>query len=205
MKLRSLATAIILLTSFPAITYAGNYRFDEIYEIAVPDDWRVLSSSHSAELMKSATDIVKKTNIEIDLKNLTTPFIIYKEKSNEVLLTRVMIAPPELTKEEFDNLTALEINKIGEELSKRQNEIIRASGVRLISSQFGTGNFKGTPAVRTESISYNSKGFKVSRAQYIIYRKSATLIISLEHTILSGEPSYRLIENQISSFNVLSP
>ncbi|SUA50476.1 Uncharacterised protein [Oligella ureolytica] len=156
--------------------------------------------------MKQAGKIANtaKVELDVDLKDIATPFMIYKEKSNEAFLTRVMVGPPELTKEEFDGLTVSDINTLGDELSKRQNEIMRASGIRLISSQSGTGTFKGTPAVRTESISYNSKGFKVSRAQYIVYRTSATLIISLEHTVLSGEPNYKLIENQISSFNVLA-
>ncbi len=156
--------------------------------------------------MRQASKIANtaKVELDVDLKDIATPFMIYKENSNEAFLTRVMVGPPELTKEEFDGLTVSDINTLGEELSKRQNEIMRASGIRLISSQSGTGTFKGTPAVRTESIYYNSKGFKVSRAQYIVYRTSATLIISLEHTVLIGEPNYKLIENQISSFNVLA-
>lgn len=206
MKLRKLVIAIAILISSPAITYAENYRFDGLYEISAPEDWRIVSSSHTAELMKQAGEIANKTKtkIDVDLKDIATPFMIYKEKSNEAFLTRVMVGPPELTKEEFDSLTVLDINNIGEELSKRQNEIMRASGIRLVSSQSGTGTFKGVPAVRTESISYNSKGFKVSRAQYIVYRTSATLIVSLEHTVLSGEPNYKLIESQISKFNVLA-
>ena len=194
------------MTSYPAITHAENYRFDGVYEISAPEDWRVVSSSHTAELMKQAGKIANEAKVEldVDLKDIATPFMIYKEKGNEAFLTRVMVGPPELTKEEFDSLTVSDINTLGNELSKRQNEIMRASGVRLVSSQSGTGTFKGTPAVRTESISYNSKSFKVSRAQYIVYRTSATLIISLEHTVLSGEPNYKLIENQISSFNVLA-
>jgi hypothetical protein len=204
--LRKLLIAIAILISYPVITHAENYRFDGLYEISAPGDWRVVSSSHATELMKQAGKIANtaKVELDVDLKDIATPFMIYKEKSNEAFLTRVMVGPPELTKEEFDSLTVSDINTLGDELSKRQNEIMRASGIRLISSQSGTGTFKGTPAVRTESISYNSKGFKVSRAQYIVYRTSATLIISLEHTVLSGEPNYKLIENQISSFNVLA-
>lgn len=185
---------------------ASNYRFDGVYEISVPDDWRVISNSHSAELMKQAKAIATKTNasLDIDLKDIATPFMIYKEESNEAFLTRVMVGPPELTKDEFDSLTVQEINLLGEEISKRQNEILKSAGVRLVSSQFGTGTFKGVPAVRTESVSYNSHGLKVSRAQYVVYRTSVTLIISLEHTVRSGEPNYKLIESQVSGFNVLA-
>lgn len=198
--------AIAIFISFPSITYAENYRFEGLYEISATEDWRIVSNSHATELIKQASDIVNKTNIkpDVNLKDLATPFMIYKQKSNEGFLVRVIVGPPELTKEEFDSLTVLDINSIGEELSKRQNEVMRASGIKLVSSQSGTGIFKGVPAVRTESISYNSKGLKVSRAQYIVYRTSATLIISLEHTVLSGEPNYKLIENQISKFNVLA-
>lgn len=204
--MKKLLIVIAILVSYPVITHAENYRFDGLYEISVPEDWRVISNSHEAELMKQAEKIANKAKVEFDveLKDIATPFMIYKEKGKEVFLTRVMVGSPELTKEEFDSLTVLDINTLGNEISKRQNEVMRASGVKLISSQSGIGTFKGTPAVRTESISYNSKGFKVSRAQYIVYRTSATLIISLEHTVFSGEPNYKLIENQISSFNVLA-
>ena len=204
--MRKLVVAIAIFISSPAIAYAESYRFDGFYEISVPKDWRIVSRSHTAELIKQAGEITNKTKIklDVDLKDIATPFMIYKEKSNEAFLTRVMVGPPELTKEEFDSLTVLDISNIGEELSKRQNEIMRASGIRLVSSQSGIGTFKGVPAVRTESVSYNSKGFKVSRAQYIVYRTSATLIISLEHTVLNGEPNYKLIENKISKFNVLA-
>lgn len=206
MKLRKLFITAAILISYPAITYADNYRFDGLYEIEAPKDWRIVSSSHAAELMKQAGEIANQAKVELDvnLKDIATPFIIYKEESNEAFLTRVMVGPPELTKEEFDSLTVSDINKLGEELSRRQNEVMRASGIRPISSQSGTGVFKGVPAVRTESAFYNVRGFKVSRAQYIVYRTSATLIISLEHTVLGGEPNYKLTENQIIKFNVLT-
>ena len=204
--MRKLLIATAVLISCSAITHAESYRFDGLFEISAPRDWRVVSSSHATELVKQAEKMINKANIKpyVDFKDISTPFMIYKENSNEAFLTRVMVLPPELTKEEFDGMTVLEIRNLGDELSKKQNAVMRSSGIRLISSQSGIGAIKGTPAVRTESISYNTKGFKVSRAQYIVYRASATLIVSLEHTMLNGEPNYKLIENQISSFNVLA-
>ena len=197
--MRKLLIAAAVLISCSAITHAESYRFDGLYEISAPGDWGVVSSSHATELVKQAEKIINKAKIKpyVDFKDISTPFMIYKENSNEAFLTRVIVLPPELTKEEFDGMTVLDIRKLGDELSKRQNAVMRSSGVRLISSQSGIGAIKGTPAVRTESISYNTKGFKVSRAQYIVYRTSATLIISFEHTMLNGEPNYKLIENQI--------
>ncbi|OWK48285.1 hypothetical protein PSOLE_09650 [Pseudomonas oleovorans subsp. oleovorans] len=204
--MKKILILIAIFTSHPLITHAENYRLDGLYEISIPKDWRIVSSSHATELMNQASTIANKAKVEhyVDLKDIATPFMIYKENGNEVFLTRILIGPPELTKEEFDSLTVSDINTLGNELSKRQSEIMKVSGIKLVSSQSGTGTFKGTPAVRTESLSYNSMGFKVSRAQYIVYRASATLIISLEHTVFSGEPNYKLIENQISSFNVLA-
>lgn len=123
--MRKLLIAIAILISYPAITHAENYRFDGLYEISVPGDWRVVSSSHATELMKQAGKIANtaKVELDVDLKDIATPFMIYKEKSNEAFLTRVMVGPPELTKEEFDGLTVSDINTLGDELSKRQNEI----------------------------------------------------------------------------------
>lgn len=205
MKTSTIAIAFLILYT-PCATFAGNYKIDGTYEITIPDDWLILSKTKSEEQMKSAAELVKKskTNADIAFEDLSTPFMAYEETSNEAYLTRVIVGPAKMTKEEFNSLTVFEINQLGEEITKRQNALLKVSGIRILSTQSGITTFKGIPAIRTESLSYNSKGFKVSRAQYIVYRSSATLSISLEHTVLSGEPNYKLIESQISVFNVVA-
>lgn len=204
--MKRIFVAVAILILYPSIAIAENYRFDGLYEMSASKDWQVVSSSHAAELMKQAEKKADKIKIEfdVDLKDISTPFMIYRGVSSGAFSTRVMVGPPELTKKEFDRLTISDINTLGTEILKRQNEIMKASGIRQLSSQSGMGKFKGVSAVQIESVYFNTRGLKVSQTQYIVYRASATLIITLAHTVLSGEPNYKLIENEITSFNVLA-
>ncbi len=207
LKLKKLIIVIFILIPIPVLSYAEDYRVDGVYDLSIPNDWQVASKPQAIRLLEDAKKVVKEANLKLDVKSqdIVTPFVAYKEKNKELFLARVIIGPPEVVAEdEFDNFTDLDIKNIGEYLSSRQNELLEASGYRLESSRYGKESFKGTSAFHMVRTYYDPKGHKVSRGQYIVYRTTATLIISMEHTVIKGEPDYRLIESQISLFNILA-
>jgi len=198
--------SLFLILLFASATYAETYKLSGVYEVTVPNDWLLVPRNDISKLKKDASDFAKdkKFELDVELKDISIPLFTYKEKTDGVYSLRVIVGPAELTKQEFESLTLSEINNISNEILKRQIEAFKLAKYPVFSSKSGIAEFKGTQAIRTEIIYKNSKGFKASRAQYAIYRGSATLLVSLEHIALTGEPNYRLAEAQISSYKVLA-
>lgn len=197
---------LFLILLFTSYTYAETYKLSGIYEITVPNDWLVVPRTDISKLKNDAYDFAKngKIQLDVELKDISVPLFAYKEKTDGVYSLTVVVGPAELTKQEFGNLTPSEINNISNEVLKRQIEVFKLAKYSVFSSESGIAEFKGTQAIKTEIIYKNSKGFKVSRAQYTIYRGTATLLVSFEHIALTGEPNYRVAEEQISSYKVLA-
>ena len=198
---------VSLILLFSSASYAGIYRLNGVYEITVPNDWLLLPREDIAKLKSDAFKMAenKKINIEVELKDISVPLFTYKEKTDGVYSVKIMVGPAELTRQEFEKLTQLEIKDLSNEILKRQIESFKAVKYPVFSSKSGIATLKGISGIKTEIIYQNSKGLKVSRAQYAIYRSSATLLVSLEHIALTGEPNYKLIEEQISDYKVLAP